>query len=161
MKNLIDRIESKSRQQRGPLVSSAGEAVGVATAVIPYAQGVGFAIPINTVKRFMFMVERYGKPLRPWIGVYVARITPPLATAYNLPVREGLIVVRVVLGTPAEAAGVRQGDIIVSVNGSRVTRPAELRGVMEGSIEKGSVTLEIVRGTATLTVEVPVIVEEL
>ncbi len=107
------------------------------------------------------MVERYGKPLRPWIGVYVARITPPLATAYNLPVREGLIVVRVVLGTPAEAAGVRQGDIIVSVNGSRVTRPAELRGVMEGSIEKGSVTLEIVRGTATLTVEVPVIVEEL
>ncbi len=145
----------------GPLVNAEGEAVGVTTAVIPYAQGIGFAIPINTVKRFITMVERYGKPLRAWIGIYVAQITPHVSSAYNLPVKEGLIVVRVVPGTPAHSAGIKQGDIIVSVNNLKVSKPRDLRRAVEDSIDKGDVTLEILRKEKRHTVKVPIMVEGL
>ncbi|MEM1677344.1 MAG: trypsin-like peptidase domain-containing protein, partial [Nitrososphaerota archaeon] len=53
----------------GPLVNVEGEVIGVTTAIIPFAQGIGFAIPINTVKRFIEMIYRYGKPVRAYIGV--------------------------------------------------------------------------------------------
>ncbi|MEM3993140.1 MAG: trypsin-like peptidase domain-containing protein, partial [Desulfurococcaceae archaeon] len=69
----------------GPLVNLEGEAIGVTTAIIPFAQGIGFAIPINTVKRFIEMVAKYGRPLRAWIGVYVAPLNPTMAALYKIP----------------------------------------------------------------------------
>lgn len=144
----------------GPLVNLDGEAVGVTTAIIPFAQGIGFAIPINTVKRFIEMVEKYGRPLRAWIGVYVAPINPTMAALYKLPVLEGLLVVKVIPGFPADRSGIAEGDIIVVANGKPVKRTSELREAIEESIDKGYVVLEIQRGSKRRTIEVEIVVEE-
>ncbi|MEM0246311.1 MAG: trypsin-like peptidase domain-containing protein [Desulfurococcaceae archaeon] len=145
----------------GPLVNIEGEAIGVTTAIIPFAQGIGFAIPINTVKRFIEMVNKYGRPLRAWIGVYVAPVNPTMAALYKLPLSEGLIVVKVVPGFPAERSGITEGDIIVAANGKPVKRTGELREVIEDSIERGYIVLDLVRGRRKFTVEVEVAVEEI
>ncbi len=144
----------------GPLVNLDGEAVGVTTAIVPYAQGIGFAIPINTVKRFIEIVSKYKRPLRAWIGVYVAPINPTMAALYKLPVSEGLLVVRVIPGSPADAAGLAEGDVIVKANDRPVRRISELRDVIERSIDKRYVTLEINRGGRKFTVKVNIVVEE-
>mgnify|MGYP001772600375 CR=1 FL=1 len=143
----------------GPLVNLEGEAVGVTTAIIPFAQGIGFAIPINTVKRFIEMINRYGKPLRAWIGVYVAPLNPTMAALYNLPVSEGLLVVKVIPGFPAHASGIVEGDIIVSANGKPVKRTSELKEVIEDSIDEGYVELEVIRGKRKYITRVSIVVE--
>ncbi|MEM1638917.1 MAG: trypsin-like peptidase domain-containing protein [Desulfurococcaceae archaeon] len=144
----------------GPLVNLEGEAIGVTTAIIPFAQGIGFAIPINTVKRFIEMVAKYGRPLRAWIGVYVAPLNPTMAALYKIPINEGLLVVRVVPGSPADRRGIIEGDIIISANGRKVRRTSELREAVEESIDKGYVILEIMRERRILELDVEVIVEE-
>lgn len=143
----------------GPLVDSRGEVVGVTTAIIPYAQGIGFAIPINTVKRFVEMLKKYGRPVRGWIGVYVTQLTPDISAAYNLPLTKGLLVVKVVPGSPAYNRGVREGDIIVSVDSTSVEKPRDLRHVIEESIDKGRVKLEILRENIKYRIEIPIVLE--
>jgi len=144
----------------GPLVNLEGEAVGVTTAIVPYAQGIGFAIPINTVKRFIEIINKYGRPLRAWIGVYVAPVNPTMAALYKLPATEGLLVVRVIPGSPAEAARLTEGDIIVKANDKPVRRVGELRDVIERSIDKRFVMLEVNRAGKKFTVKVNIVVEE-
>lgn len=143
----------------GPLVNSEGEVVGVTTAIIPYAQGIGFAIPINAVKRFVEMLKKYGRPVRGWIGVYVVQITPDIAAAYNLPATKGLLVVKVVPESPAYRKGLREGDVIISVNGKATLKPRDLRYEIEDSIEAGEVTLEILRSNIRYSVRVPIAIE--
>jgi len=145
----------------GPLVNLSGEVIGVTTAMIPYAQGIGFAIPINTVKRFLWMLEKYGKPLRAWIGVYVAQITPHMSRTLGLSVSEGVLVVRVIPGTPAYLAGIREGDVITAANGKPIRKPSDLREAVELSIDAGYVVLDIVRNEYKFRVKTPIIVEEL
>jgi len=145
----------------GPLVNAQGEAIGVATAIVPYAQGIGFAIPINTVKRFLEMLRKYGRPIRAWIGVYVASVTKTAATMMKLPVSEGVIVVKVVPGTPAHRARIREGDVIVRAGGREVRRVKDLREAIEDSVDRGYIDLEIVRGGKLVEVRVPIVVQEL
>lgn len=144
----------------GPLVNLDGEAIGVATAIVPFAQGIGFAIPINTVKRFIDMLKKYGRPIRAWIGVYVAALNPTMAALYGLPVSEGLLVVQVVPGSPADRRGVAEGDVIVAANDKPVKKPSDLRSIIEESADKGYIVLELLRGRRRLRLEVGIIVEE-
>lgn len=143
----------------GPLVNVSGEAIGVTTAIIPYAQGIGFAIPINTVKRFLEMISKYGRPIVAWIGVYVAPITQEQARMFRLPISRGLVVVGVVRGSPAHEVGIARGDILIRANGREISSPRELRMAVEESIEKGYVELEIIRGSRRYNVEVPVAIQ--
>lgn len=143
----------------GPLINVGGEAIGVTTAIIPYAQGIGFAIPINTVKRFLEMISRYGRPIVAWIGVYVAPITQEQARMFRLPISKGLVVVGVVRGSPAHEAGISRGDIVVRANGREISSPRELRAAVEESIERGYIELEIIRGGRRYSVEVPIAVQ--
>lgn len=144
----------------GPLVNLDGRAVGVATAIIPFAQGIGFAIPINTVKRFIDMVRTYGRPIRAWIGVYVMALNPTMSALYGLPVSEGLLVVKVIPGSPADRRGITEGDIILAANEKPVKRPSDLRGAIEDSAERGYVVLELLRGRKKMRLEVGIVVEE-
>ena len=143
----------------GPLINAEGEAIGVTTAIIPYTQGIGFAIPINTVKRFLEMIRMYGRPVIAWIGVYVAPITRELARVYGLPTDRGVIVVSVIPNSPAHRLGLRVGDIITRAGGAEVRRPSDLRRAIEDSVGEGSVELEVLRGRTRYRIRVPVIVE--
>ncbi len=145
----------------GPLVNAQGEAIGVTTAIVPYAQGIGFAIPINTVRRFLDMLRRYGRPIRAWIGVYVANLSKTAARLMSLPVSEGVVVVKVVPGTPAHRARIREGDVIVRAGSREVKRIRDLREAIEDNIDKGVIDLEVVRDGRRLSIQVPIMIQEL
>lgn len=104
----------------GPLVNIHGEVVGINTAMIPPGHGVGFAISINGVKPVAEELLSKGKIARAWFGVTPVTIDSGLAVTYRLPVEEGLIVAQVTKGSPAEAAGIRAGEIITTIEGSKI-----------------------------------------
>lgn len=144
----------------GPLVDAGGEAVGVTTAIVPYAQGVGFAIPINAVRRFLSLVARYGRPVSPFIGVYVVPLSPELSSYYGIGADRGLLVVRVVPGSPAEEAGLAEGDVIAEADGRPLSRVSDLRAALEDDLERGYVELTVLRGSRRLRARVGIAVEE-
>ncbi len=145
----------------GPIVNCSGEAIGVATAIIPFAQGIGFAIPINSVKRFLNSIDRYGRPLRVWIGVFVAPINPNIAKMYDIPYKEGLIVVQVVPRSPASTKGVKPGDVILEAGGRRMAKASDLRNTLEDLYGSDCVDLKIYRDGRLLEICVPVVAEVL
>jgi S1-C subfamily serine protease len=138
----------------GPLVNSAGQVIGVNTAVSTDAQGIGFAIPIDVARPIMEQAVA-GDPLaRPWIGVYYEPLTPAIADERGLNVDSGALVgggpddAGVVAGSPAEAAGLQVGDVIVAVDGERLDDGDLAQAVLPhkpGDV----VTLRIVRGQST------------
>jgi len=96
----------------GPLVDFKGNIVGVNTAIIPYAQGIGFAIPINEVIRCVEQIEKHGMMVNPWIGVSGVTVTRQIAEYYNLAAESGFLVTGVTHSGPAEKGGIEAGDII-------------------------------------------------
>ncbi len=97
----------------GPLVDVRGRVVALNTAIVPFAQGIGFAIPVNTVKRCSTEIITHGRVIRPWLGVSGLSITPEIASYYNLPVERGALITEVMQDSPAEKAEIRKGDIII------------------------------------------------
>lgn len=110
----------------GPLADLTGSVIGINTAIIPFAQGIGFAIPINTVKRVASELIQTGHMRWPFIGVSMSVLTPQVARYLKSPVSDGALVVKVIPGSPAEKSGMKTGDIIVSLSGKKVTNPDEL-----------------------------------
>lgn len=111
----------------GPLVNTKGEVVAINTANMPYAQGIGFAVPINTAKEILEELVEKGRVSRPWIGVASVKVTPQLARHFGLPPRaEGALVAGVEPYSPADDAGLRKGDIIEEIDGSRVEDPSQV-----------------------------------
>ena len=120
----------------GPLLNTEGEVVGINTAIIPYAQGIGFAIPVNVAKRNLDDLINLGKVRRSWLGVYIQEVTEEIARQFNLEKAEGVLVGDVIAESPAEKAGVTRGDVIVSVNDVEVNTPQELQDTIR-SLEIG------------------------
>jgi serine protease Do len=110
----------------GPLVDLSGAVVGINTAMVPFAQGVGFALPIHAARRITAELRRTGRVVRPWIGVQVAELTPPLARQLGLEPRTGLFVAEVVPRSPAHRAGIRSGDVLTAVGPFAVGTVREL-----------------------------------
>ncbi|NPA12650.1 MAG: Do family serine endopeptidase, partial [Aquificae bacterium] len=109
----------------GPLVNLKGEVVGINTAIIAGANGLGFAVPINQAKWVMEQVLKYGKVQRSKIGVRIQPLTPELAKHFG--VREGVVVADVMENAPAKKAGIQPGDIIVAVNDKPVSSVNQLQ----------------------------------
>jgi len=107
----------------GPLVNLAGEVVAINTLIVrnsgagTVAEGLGFAIPINTAKAVAEQLIQTGKITHPYLGISFQPITPDIANAYNLPAQWGVYVTDVAAGSPASQAGLQQGDIITSLGG--------------------------------------------
>lgn len=108
----------------GPLLNSAGQVVGVSVATTPGADNISFAIPINTVKPILDIFAEEGRIIRPYLGVEYVMVTPEVAKLRDLP--EGAFVNRIVKGSPAEAAGITRGDIIVKLGGEDVNSKTSL-----------------------------------
>jgi len=112
----------------GPLVDLAGRVVGINSAKIQTAEGIGFAIPINKAKEIVQQLLE-ARP-RAYLGITSVSMTPALAAAYGLPVQRGVLIVDVAPDSPAERAGLQPGDIIVRVDDRDVTRSDELQAVL-------------------------------
>jgi serine protease Do len=100
----------------GPLIDLEGKIIAINTAIIPYAQGIGFAVPINAAKQCTVDIITDGVAKRPWLGVIGLSLTEDIARYYGLPVSHGVIVTRVAENSPVEAVGMASGDIILEVD---------------------------------------------
>lgn len=129
----------------GPLMNVSGEVIGINTAVNAQAQGIGFAIPINTVKEVMEELVSKGKIVRPYMGVYLQPLDKELADYFNAPNTDGALVADVSPGGPAEKAGLRKGDIIIKLNDEKIKTPDDLTGVVKKSKVGAKLILEILR----------------
>lgn len=110
----------------GPLVNTNGEVIAINTAKIPYAHGIGFAVPINTAKTILQQLIKNGKVTRPWLGITTIKITNRIARYYRLPTNEGALVVKVEEYSPASDSGIRPGDIIEEIDEKRIEEITEL-----------------------------------
>ena len=144
----------------GPLLDSAGQVIGVNTAVSQEAQGIGFAIPIDVARPIMEQAVA-GQPLtRPWIGVFYQPVTKQLADERNLPVDSGVLISSsgdrpaVFPNSPAAAAGLREGDVIVAIDGEPVDGDRDLAEHILPHKPGDTITLRLVRGDRTMEVEV-------
>ena len=111
----------------GPLANTNGEIIGINTAKMPYAQGIGFAVPINAARTIMNdLIENGRVTNRPWIGIATMKITRQLSQYYGLPADEGALITKVERYSPADNAGLRKGDIIESIDGKRINDPSQI-----------------------------------
>ena len=110
----------------GPLVDLTGKVIAMSTAIIPYAQGIGFAIPINSAKRCTVEMTDEGIASRPWLGIIGLSLSQELSRYYDLPLDKGVLVTRVVDGSPAGHAGIVMGDIISEMDGVPVRSVEDL-----------------------------------
>jgi serine protease Do len=132
----------------GPLVNGKGEVIGVNTFIFSStggSLGIGFAIPINTVKRVVDEIIRYGEVRDIWIGISVQEISPFLAEQLAIQDRRGLVISAIDRGSPAYRAGIRVGDVIRAVNGTPVLRTRDAQRLIFGTPVGGTVRLDVER----------------
>ena len=142
----------------GPLVNTKGEVIAINTANMPYAQGIGFAVPVNTAKSILKELIEKGRVTRPWIGVASMKVTPQLARYYGLPASEGALVAKVEPYSPADDAGLRKGDIIEGIDGSRVEDPSQIATQVRKKQVNDRLTLSVNRYGRQI--QVPIQVDE-
>jgi Do/DeqQ family serine protease len=140
----------------GPLLNLAGQVIGINTAVNAQAQGIGFAIPSNTVKAVLDELINQGKVTRPWLGVQVQAVDKRWADYLGLSGVEGALVVGVLSGSPAERAGIRRGDVILELAGRKVTDPDRLIAIIKEQRIGSRVKLVFWREGKLVRVEVAV-----
>ena len=140
----------------GPLVTSAGEAVGINTAIFPVGQGICFAIPMNTAKWVTASLMKDGRVHRSWLGVAagVMRLPRRLTHELGIDLDRGVIVTSVEEGGPAERAGLRPRDVIVAFGEAPTPDVDALHRLLTGELTGKPAPLTILRGGKKVTVEV-------
>jgi serine protease Do len=137
----------------GPLIDEEGKVIAVNTAIIPYAQGIGFAVPINDVKDCVEQLKSHGHYLTPYIGVNGLTVTPQIASYYNLPVKKGFLVTNVIPQSPADDAELSPGDVIINLDGADINLADDLKKEIIRRRIGDRVKLNTVRGRQSMTVE--------
>jgi S1-C subfamily serine protease len=135
----------------GPLIDSEGKIIGINNAIVPYAQGIGFAIPINLAKDVANELITYGQVTRPWLGILGMDMNPTLASYYNLSAEEGALIVRINEESPAYNAGLKPGDIIIKIGGTPVKRMEDVRQYIWRKKPGETIEIQILRKRQQLT----------
>jgi Do/DeqQ family serine protease len=146
----------------GPLLNQRGEVIGMNTAIIGGAQGLGFAIPINTAQRISQQLISKGRVDHPYLGIQMRGLTPELKEQINrdrevgfrVQDDQGVVIFRVLPNSPAARAGLRNGDVIKRVNGQAVTKAEQVQQAVEAASVGGNLQVEVSRGGRTTTVSV-------
>jgi serine protease Do len=140
----------------GPLVNLKGEVVGINTAIVAAGQGIGFAIPINMVKRVIDQLVDKGKVVRGWIGVALQPLSPELAQTLGLDGTSGAVVGSTIAGSPAAQAGLQQGDVILSYNSVPIEDYRHVQRLVADTAVGKTVSLEVLRKKQKMQVNVTI-----
>ncbi len=146
----------------GPLINLAGQVVGINTAIAGGAEGIGFAMNIDSVKTALDSVQRIGKIVRPRLGVRYLSINTEIARSAQLPVEKGALVYRganpaevpVVSGSPADKAGIQENDIITQINGQDISETTSLVSLLQKYKPGDTVVLTVLRKGESIKVNV-------
>ena len=146
----------------GPLLNSRGEVIGMNTAIISGAQGLGFAIPINTAQEIAQQLIAKGKVDHPYLGIVMATLTPEIKQKLNnasdgnirVAADQGVLLIRIISGSPAAQAGLRAGDVITKVNNQPVTTSEEVQQLVEKSTMGSPLQIEVQRNGQSTQVAV-------
>ena len=133
----------------GPLINMRGEVIGINTAIVAGGQGIGFAIPVNMAKEVIPQLEQKGHVTRGWLGVSIQAMTPELAKSMGLKETKGALVTQVVPASPAEKAGIEQGDVITDFDGKTVTDSRDLPKIVASTPVGKTVEVKISRDGKT------------
>ncbi|MEB3336931.1 MAG: HhoA/HhoB/HtrA family serine endopeptidase [Leptolyngbyaceae bacterium] len=146
----------------GPLLNDQGEVIGINTAIRPNAQGLGFAIPVETAQRIAEQLFATGRATHPFLGIQMVDLTPTIQEEINqnkqLKVKvtqdKGVLIVRVLDGSPADKAGLQPGDVLQSINNQPVQTSAEVQQQVEASTIGATLDLKVIREGATRIIQV-------
>jgi serine protease Do len=138
----------------GPLLNMDGEVIGINTAILGNAQGIGFAIPINRARRIVNDLIRHGEVQATWLGLWLQELTPALREAMGSEQATGVLVSNVFDGAPAAAAGIQRGDILTSLDGAPVHSRREFYEIARGITVGDRAKLALDRSGKKLNVEV-------
>ena len=143
----------------GPLVNLEGEIIGINNSISPQGQGIGFAIPSNTVRRVFESIRDHGRFIRPWFGAYMRSLTPQLVQQLGLPDASGVLILLVYEGSPAEKGGVKPGDVIIEFNGKTVHDLIDLRNRVAETDIGQEIAMRVRREGKELTLQTVVAAE--
>ncbi|MGI5879156.1 MAG: S1C family serine protease [Syntrophomonadaceae bacterium] len=139
----------------GPLLNSKGQVIGINTAVNVQAQGIGFAIPINTARDVLGDLKKGQKIVKPFLGIQMTAVNQSVRDELNLPEKtRGVIVVKVLDGTAAARAGIKQFDIIQSIEGQTVQTATEVQNAVASKKAGDKIALMILRNGKQITMPV-------
>ncbi len=129
----------------GPLVDLRGRVVAINTATIPYAEGIGFAIPINSALDVSRQIVEHGHVQRPWLGIGGYDVDRRVAAYYGIASRRGVFVAEITQGSPAETAGMQVGDVITTLGGRTLGGIADLVETLREKSIGDSIDIELER----------------
>ena len=134
----------------GPLVNRRGEVIGVNTAAIQGGQGIGFAVNIDDAMSVSWQLIEKGYVQRGFLGISPLNLTPAIATQIGVPVFEGVVIVRVVENSGAQAAGLQGEDVIVAMGGQAIRNTGDLSKFLLENLPGNEVSVRIYRGSEEL-----------
>ncbi len=140
----------------GPLVNLQGKVVGINTAIVAQAQGIGFAIPSSMVKVIMQQLRESGKVTRGWLGIYFQPLNKELAKQFGLKENQGVLVGDVMDGGPAAKAGLRRGDVILKFAGKNISDAQSLPRLVAETKVGSQVDLDVMRQGKPLNIAITI-----
>ena len=138
----------------GPLIGLDGKVVGVNTAIVPFAQGLGFAVPINMAKQIIDDLVEFGTVKRGYLGVSVQNLSKEFIEAFELESEEGVVIADVLAGEAAEKADIKRGDVVTHVNGERIKNVNTFVNMIRSFAPNTKIKLDIIRDKEALSIEV-------
>ena len=143
----------------GPLLNIHGEAIGINSAIFSKSggyMGIGFAIPINMAKNIEQQLLKNGKVTRGWLGVIIQDMNEDLARSFNLKTDKGVLISEVSKDSPADKAGLKQGDVVQAIDGKAVENVAGLRNTIAMTAPGTKLVLKIIRDGKTYSIPVTI-----
>ncbi|MEN3187148.1 MAG: DegQ family serine endoprotease [Atribacterota bacterium] len=138
----------------GPLLNLKGEVIGINTAILPYAQGIGFAVPINMAKSILDQLISKGRVTRAWLGVYIQEVTPEIAEKFGLEKPQGALISDIAPDSPAERANLMRGDIVLKIDDKEIRSVSGLQQTVRSYRPGDTVRVELWRDKKSVVVEV-------